>query len=260
MERRRYEDAGGRPRRRKKKKKKPQFLYAFIVFVLGLAIVGLGIMLLFRVQTVKIEGNDYCTDRQVKEMVQNDKYSVNSLYIIGKYMVGRGEVLPCLESVKVSLKSPWEVKVVVREKTIIGYMSDGEEYAYFDKEGLVVFKSNGLMEEVPFVEGIEVKGTRLYQKLESSEAGIFEEILETSRELKKYSLTAEKILCRNGNIYLKLEKVYVNLGKSVSADKVAQIPPILEKLGRKKGMVHLENYSEDQGTVTFNKGETLKEK
>ncbi len=84
MERRRYEDAGGRPRRRKKKKKKPQFLYAFIVFVLGLAIVGLGIMLLFRVQTVKIEGNDYCTDRQVKEMVQNDKYSAKSLYIIGK--------------------------------------------------------------------------------------------------------------------------------------------------------------------------------
>lgn len=235
-------------------------MYALVVFVLGIAIIGLGITLLFRVQTVKIEGNDYCTDRQVKDMVQNDKYSVNSLYILGKYMMGRGEMLPCLESVRVSLKSPWEVKVAVKEKPVIGYISAGEEYAYFDKEGLVVFKSSKRVEEVPFVEGIEVKNTRLYQKLESSEAGIFEEILETSRELKKYDLTTEKILCRNGNIYLQLGKVYANLGKSVSADKIAQIPPILEKLGRKKGMLHLENYSEAQETVTFNKGETLKEK
>lgn len=257
---RRYEDTGGRPRRRKRKKKKSHFMYGLIVFVLGIAILGLGITLLFRVQTVKIEGNGYCTDREIKDMVQSDRYSVNSLYILGKYMVGRGEVLPCLESVKVTLKSPWDVKVAVKEKSIIGYISDGEEYAYFDKEGLVVFKSNKLIEGVSFVEGIAVKNTQLYQKLESSEADIFEEILETSRELKKYNLTTEKILCRNVNIYLQLEKVYINLGKSVSADKIAQIPPILEKLGRKKGMLHLENYSETQEMVTFNKGETLKEK
>lgn len=258
MTRERYEEYEERPRRKRKKKKKSHALYAIVVLILGIIIVGLGVTLLFRVQKIGIEGNDYCTDGQIRKMVQNDKYSVNSLYIYGKYLLDKGEVLPCLESVKISLKSPWEVKVTVKEKTIIAYMGT-EEHVYFDKEGLVVYKSNELIKGVPFVEGMEVKNTDLYQKMESSEAGIFDAILETSRELKKYDLSAEKVICRNRNIYLQLEKIYVNLGNTVSAEKIAQIPPILDELGRKKGMLHLENYTEDGGVVTFSKGETLKE-
>lgn len=260
MTRERYEEYEERPRRRrrKRKKKRSQVLYVIVVLILGIAIIGLGITLLFRVQKIKMEGNDYCSDRQIKEMVQNDKYSVNSLYIYGKYLLGKGEVLPCLDSVKISLRSPWEVRVTVKEKTIIAYMGT-EEHVYFDKEGLVVYKSNELIEGIPFVEGMEVKNTDLYQRMESSEAGIFDAILETSREIEKYDLETEKIICSNGNIYLQLERIYVNLGDTVSADKIAQIPPIMEQLGRKKGMLHLENYMEDGGTVTFSKGETLKE-
>ena len=33
-----------------------------------------------------------------------------------------------LDSMKVSLKSPWTVKVTVKEKTIIGYLDEGSEY------------------------------------------------------------------------------------------------------------------------------------
>ena len=38
----------------------------------------------------------YCPDREILEAVQNDKYSVNSLYVLGKYMLGRGEKPPRL--------------------------------------------------------------------------------------------------------------------------------------------------------------------
>ncbi len=258
MERRNYRETydtyrtDERPvRRKRKKKRKSHFLYFFVVTVLGAAILCLFILLLFKVQKIEITGNHYCTNKQIKDMVQSDKYSVNALYIFGKYMTDRGEVLPCLDSVRVTLKAPWHVNVEVREKTIVGCMAQGEENIYFDKEGLVVYKDSERMEGLPLVEGISVKNTKLYQKMESGDAGIFEEILETSQELKKYEITPKKIACKDGNIYLYIKNVNVSLGSTVTSEKIAQIPPIMEKLGRKKGTLHMENYSDDRETITF---------
>lgn len=252
---------GGRPaRRRREKKKRSQLLYLFIVTVLGLAILGLLTVVLFKVQKIEISGNRYCTDKQVRKMVQSDKYSVNALYIFGKYMAGKGEVLPCFESAKVTLKAPWHVKVEVKEKTIIGYLTEGEENIYFDKEGLVIYISSEVIEGLPKVEGIPVKSIKLYRQMESADPGIFEEILETTRELKKHEITPKKLLCKDGSIYLYVKNVRVSLGNTVSAEKIAQIPPIMEKLGNKKGTLHMENYSENRETIIFEKKKAGKKK
>lgn len=255
-----YDDYERPVRRRRKKKKKSNFLYRFVVTLLGIAILVLLVVILFKVEKIEISGNSYCTDRQIKDMVQNDKYSVNALYIFGKYMVGKGEVLPCLDSVRVTLGAPWHVKVEVKEKTIVGCIAEGEENIYFDKEGLVVYKSSEVMEGLPIVEGLEVKNTKLYQQMKSEDATIFEGILDTSQELKKYELMPEKVLCKDGNIYLYIENVCINLGNIVTAEKIAQITPIMEKLGRQKGTLHMEHYSDNRETITFEKNDESKEK
>ena len=41
------------------------------------------------------------------------------------------------------------------------------------------------------------------------------------------------------------------LGNQVSAEQIAQIRPILKKLGDKTGILHLESYSENNTTITF---------
>lgn len=247
-------------RKRRKKKKKSNFWYRFAVTFLGLAILGLLAVILFKVEKIEVDGNHYCTDRQIRDMVQNDKYSVNALYIFGKYMADRGEVLPCLESVKVTLKAPWHVKVAVKEKTIVGCMAEGEENVYFDKDGLVVYKSSETVEGLPFLEGLEMKNTKLYQRMKSEDANIFEGILEASQELKKYEIVPKKIVCKDGNIYLYIENVCVSLGNTVTSEKIAQITPIMEKLGRQKGRLHMENYSDSRETITFEKKKDSKEK
>lgn len=244
----------------KKKKKKSNRIYTAVVSILGIAILVLAVSLLFRIQTIRVEGSHYCTDRQIREMVQSDRYSVNSLYILGKYYLGKGECLPCLESVKISLKSPWEIKVTVKEKPMVGYLADGGECLCFDKEGLIVYKDSEPPEGLPRVNGIAVKDPGLYKPVKSGDPGIFEEILKTTQELKKYDLEIKKILCKNGNIYLYINKTCVSLGSTVSAEQIAQIQPIMEKIGNKKGTLHLENYSENQEIITFQKGEFLKEK
>lgn len=241
-----YED---RPVRRKKKSHK---VYAFFVLLFGFAIIVLTIFVVFYIQRVEVTGNEYCSDKQITDVVQSDKYSVNSLYVWGKYMLGRGEKLPCLEEMKVSFGLPWVLKIKVKEKQIVGYIRTGEEeYAYFDKEGMIVKKDTEVMEGIPGVEGIDAGGVKLYKKIESENTKIFGEILETSQELKKLEMTAEKIVCKNGKIYIYVGQICAALGDNVTAEKIAQISPIIEKLEGKTGTLHLENYGEGRETITF---------
>lgn len=251
-----YEDVPGS----RKKKKKSHRLYAFVVILLGLAILCLGAVLLFNIQRIEVFGNEYCSDRDIIQTVQNDKYSVNSLYVYGKYALGYGEKLPCLEEIKVGFSLPWVLRIEVKEKQIIGFFYSGEqEYAYFDKEGLIVKKDSTYIEGVPYVEGISVGDIKLYEPIKSEKSKIFEEILETSQELKKHNLETEKIVCKNDRIYLYIGQVCVSLGNNVTSEKIAQISPIIEKLEGKAGTLHLENYSPERATITFDKEEIPEE-
>lgn len=237
------------------KKKKTHRLYAFVVLLLAAAILALGILILFYVQEIEVSGNEYSTDQEIVEMVKNDKYSVNTLYILGKYALGKGEKLPCLESLKIHMKAPWSLEIKVKEKPIIGYVPNGQEYAYFDKEGMVVAQSTAAIEGIPRVEGIEVKGISLYGQLKSEDTRIFEEILDATQEISKHELSSDRIVCINHELYLYIGNVCVGLGKTVTPEQIAQIRPILEKLGDQEGTLHLENYSETSTTITFGKGE-----
>ena len=107
-------------------------LFAFLILVLG-------IFILFHVQKVEVKGNDYCSTEEIVKSVQNDKYSVNGLYVLAKYKLGYGKQPDCFESIKVSLKNPWTLKITVQEKARIGYVMDSDgKYYYFDQDGMVV--------------------------------------------------------------------------------------------------------------------------
>ena len=63
-------------------KRKSHRLYAFVVLLLAAAILALGVLILFYVQEIEVDGNEYCTDQQIVDTVKNDKYSINTLYIL----------------------------------------------------------------------------------------------------------------------------------------------------------------------------------
>lgn len=247
---------GGQPRRRKKKGHK---LYAFFVLLLGLLIIVLTVFLLFHIQRIEISGNTYCPDEQIAEAIQSDKYSVNSIYVCARYVLGYGKNLPCIESMRVRMGPPWVVKVEVKEKQIVGYLPEGDSYAYFDKEGLIVSKDKKHIKGIPRVEGIDAGDTGLYSQIESGNSRLFGEILEASQELRKYQMPIEKIVCKNNRIYIYVEKICVSVGNNVTSEKIAQIAPIIEELEGKEGTLHLENYAEGRETITFDIGEKTEE-
>lgn len=75
----------------RRRKKKSHRLYAFFVIIFGIMIIALTVILLFHVQRVEVKGNTYCTDKEIIDTVQNDRFSSNSLYVLGKYLLGKGE-------------------------------------------------------------------------------------------------------------------------------------------------------------------------
>lgn len=240
-------------KKKHKKRKKTHRLYALVVMLLTIMTMILGILVLFYTQNVEVSGNDYCSSGEVRNAVLESPYEINTLYVLAKYKTGHGTKPACMDEMDVSLKNPWTLKVTVKEKPIIGYVKKGKKYAYFDKDGLVVKISDKLNEDLPSIEGVTIKNIKLYKKLSCDKSKIFEEILTTSREIKKYELTPDKIAYEKSTINLYIGDICVSLGNTVTSEQIAQIKPILEKLSGKKGTLHLEDYASSGTAITFEK-------
>lgn len=242
-----------------RKRKKTHRVYAALVLTLGIVIICLTLLILFYVQRIEIKGNEYCSDQEIAEAIQNDRYSINTLYVAAKYAMGKGELPAAVEAMDVKLKNPWTLSVAVEEKTIVGYIQKNKKRVYFDQEGMVVLYNYRVIEDIPQIKGIQFKNIKLYHQLQCDNPKVFSLIHLTTQELKKQELSAKKILVTGNRIYAYIGKTCVSFGTEVTAEKVAQIQPILEKLKKKKGTLHLENYSAGNDTITFAIGEFPKE-
>lgn len=232
-------------------KKKGHRIYALVVIVLGLAIIALSILLLFYVQKIEVSGNEYTKDQEIVETVEEDRYAVNSLYLLWKYHFTKYKKPGSLTAMNVSLKNPWTVKVKVEEKKILGYVYDDEGYVYFDKDGTVVLKGTDVIEGTPCIEGIDISNAVLYEHLKSGDKDLFELILKVIQEVEKFKLTPDRIVCVDNGINLYFGEVCAALGDKITTEKMAQISPILEKLAGRAGTLHLEHYEDSSDTITF---------
>ena len=237
--------------KRRKKRRKSHRLYALIIIILGIAIIAASVYLLFYVQEIEIRGNEYTEDKVILESVQRDKYSVNSLYLIIKYRFREYEMPGSLSSIKVGLKSPWAVKVTVKERTIIGYITEDENYVYFDKTGTVVLKGREKVEGVPYIEGAYVGETKLYKPLKIKDEKLLEAMLNVAQEVKNYNLTPDRIVCVENGIELYFGSIRVVLGMKVTTEKMAQITPILAKLEGQAGTLDLRYFQDESNAIPF---------
>lgn len=239
----------------KRKKKLSVRIYHFFTTVIGLAIFVLGVFVLFHIQDVVVTGNTYTDTNQIIETVRDDPYSVNTLYVMGKYKLGKGQSLETLEKIKVGIKNPWTLKITVTEKPIVGYIEMSDGYAYLDFNGLVVYKHHELLPDIPKIEGISGEGLQVGDTLEATDKQLLQQILRATDEARKKELPVERVMNIDNSVYLIMGNIYIKLGQEVSEEQIAQIGPILPNLEGQEGTLHLENYSEDNDTITFKRGE-----
>ncbi len=240
---------------KKRKKKLSVRVYHFFTTVIGLAIVILGIFVLFHIQEVVVTGNTYTDTNEIIKVVRDDPYSINTLYIMGKYKLGKGKSLDTLEDIKVGIKNPWTLSVTVTEKPIVGYIETSDGYAYFDIEGRMVYRNHELMSDIPKIEGISAEGLQVNDILEAGDKEQLQQILLATKEAKKQELAVERVMNIENNVYLTMGNIYINLGREVTSEQISQISPIMANLEGQEGTLHLESYSPENDTITFRSGE-----
>lgn len=242
-----------RPKKKRKKKKSKvgYYLYAVVVLILTIAILVVSTLILFHVQKIEVKGTNYSKKNDIIKWVQEDQYTSNALYALCKFKLGSNKIPPYLEKVQVGLSAPWALKVTVKEKTRIGCVATDEGYAYFDKEGMVLWEKAEKIEEIPLLEGLDVETSELYEKLPVDEEEVFSYFVELTKEMKKHKLNPERIVWEENSMNLYFGNVCVRLGRSRFDEKAIQLPPILEKLEGKKGVLDMEYYNEASPNISF---------
>ena len=238
-------------KRRKKKKRFGYYLYAVVILILTATNVLVATFLLTYVQHIQVEGLEHSSEKDILEWVKEDPFTMNSIYTVCKFKLGRYTLPTYLEDVKVTFNAPWEVCLEVQEKQVAGCILTENAYVYFADDGTVLTKGTEILEGIPVVEGLKVSKTPLHGKLGIKDEKVFSYVINISEEIKKNELTPERLVWEDESMNLYFGNVRVQLGKLNFDEKLIQLPPILEKLEGKSGTLHLEHYSEMSKSISF---------
>ena len=217
------------------------------------------VMNVFTVANVVVEGNELYSSTQIENMVLNDEYSWNSLYVDLKYrFVDIGEV-PFVDTMEVSLDNPHTVHIKVYEKGMLGYLyinSIGQN-AYFDKDGFVVETSTEVIDGVPKITGISCEEVVLYEKLQLENSDILRDLLNLTQTLKKYNLLPDEIQYdSNMEPVLYYGTIQVKIGSEDNlSQKVVRLSIILPQLDGLSGTLHLETWTPETTDIIWDRAE-----
>ncbi len=207
----------------------------------------------YTITSVTVEGNVHYTSDEIIKFVMNGKYDSNSLYLAFKYKNKGIEDIPFIETMDVTILSPNAIKITVYEKAIAGYVEYLGRFMYFDKDGIVVETSDMRTEGIPEVTGLSFNHIVLYEALPVENAEVFTKILNITQLLTKYDIMTDKIFFNKQNeMTLYFGNARVKLGDGSNLDeKIMRLTDILPDLEGKKGVLQMENYSEDTPNITF---------
>lgn len=247
-----------REQRRRKKRRKIGLL-VFLVLLLLIAIGAFIVINVFTVEHVVVEGNELYSSEQIQNMVLNDEYSWNSLYVDLKYRFLEVGDVPFVDTMEISLDDPHTVRISVYEKGILGsfYIDTLGQYAYFDKDGFVVETSQEVIEGVPKVTGVSCDTVVLYEKLPLENEDILNRLLALTQMLKKYDLSPETIHYDSSE---KPTLTYGTIEVVVGSDeylaqKVVRLSAILPQLSGLSGTLHLDTWTPDTTDIVFDRSD-----
>lgn len=205
------------------------------------------------IKNVYVEGNMHYTKEEIKEIVMEGPFGNNSLYLSMKYRNTGIENVPFVDVMDVEVLSPDTIKIIVYEKALAGYIEFMDNYLYFDKDGYVVENSNIITEGVPLITGFDFSYVIMGEKLPVENEIVFKNIMDITKLLSKYELSADKIFfASESDITVFFGNIRVNLGNTKNLEeKIMNLPQFLSSLAGKSGTLNLENYGEGSGAANF---------
>lgn len=72
-----------------------------------------------RITAIEIEGNEYYTDDEIKDLIIKEPLDNNAWYLYWKYKYTSGEKIPFIDTIEVDVVSMGKIKITVYEKGIV---------------------------------------------------------------------------------------------------------------------------------------------
>ena len=228
-------------------------LSVFLVLLFLLVGGGLYIINNYKVTTVYVDGSIHYTNEEIMDMDMEGRLGDNSLYLSLKYRDKGVENIPFIEMMDVSIEARDTIRITVYEKALAGYVRYLGRYVYFDKDGIVVETSEEETAGIPQVTGLSFDHVILHEPLPVDNPDLFNEILNITQQLAKYSLTADRIYFDSTyQVTLSFGDAKVALGENVDIDeKIMLLQSLLPNLMGKSGTLDMREYSEDTKTYSF---------
>ncbi len=226
--------------------------------LLLLAAAALIVILVFRVQTVVVNGNIRWSGQEIAEGLSYDFLTQNTLFLTWKHRNGEApERLPYLSSLRVKLDSPGKITVTVTEKELLGYVLYNDQNLYFDEEGVILEISDEIYDGIPVVTGVKMGEPVLYQKVPTDSSAQLRTILSITQLLRYQELTAEEIrFAENMDITVRIGSVDAILGQDeYLEEKIANLRAILNVMNGNQGTLHMENFTGKNEPVSFAEGD-----
>lgn len=177
-----------RKRRRRLKKGVKIFLIGFSALIALIMIVMFG----FQLQNVKISLDlGQYTSQEVKSYM-DAKGIDNTLLFWLKNKTGHSVRLELLEEYDVKILSPFSAKIIGYEKKLKGFVQKDDMNYYFDENGSVLKISQDKIKDIPVVDGLEVKGLKIYEKIKVTDKKSLQSLLDVTSSIEKYSFPDRK--------------------------------------------------------------------
>lgn len=228
-------------------------LTVFLSFFLILAGGFFYIINEYKVTTVHVDGSIHYTNEEIMEMVMGGRFGDNSLFLSLKYRDKGIEGVPFIETMDVDIEAKDTIRITVYEKALAGYVRYLGRYVYFDKDGIVVETSQEETAGIPQVTGLSFDHVILHEPLPVDRPELFDEILNITQQLAKYSLTADRIYFDSAydvTLYFGDAKIAMGENKDID-EKIMKLQYILPDLLGKSGTLDMREYSEDTRTYSF---------
>ena len=207
----------------------------------------------FRVTSVQIEGNSFYTDDEIKNMVTNVPLAKNSILAGFINTEKSTKDAAMIDSIKISRINRNTLLLQVEEKQIIGYIEYQGQCLNFDRQGIIQIITDEPMENVPKIEGIDVKEAVQGERLSGISRTKLNTILSVGKMLEKMENKPDRLEFNDLNqLVMYYGDIEVRLGDDENMDeKINRLVGILPELEGMSGILHLENTTEDSESVVF---------
>ena len=220
------------------------FVLAVLVFVLG-----------FRVTAVKVTGNKFYTEDEIRSMILDDDTFLAGNSILAGFIRTEEKTKEAnmIDTVSVRRQGRNTLVLKVKEKQLIGYVEYQGRYVNFDRQGIVQIITDAPVEDVPRVDGLEITDVQEQEKLNGVNSSKLNTILSVGKMLEKTAQKPDRLEFGTLNqLVLYYGDIEVRMGDDESMEeKMNRLEGILPELSGMKGILHMENVSENSRNVVF---------